>query len=364
MKGILLMDINKSLNYVVRENKRFETLDWFRGGMAVSIVLYHYISWYIKLIDSGSVIGRLGIYAVSSFYILSGLSLAIVYNNKMKSIKNIKSFIIRRILRIFPLLWFATVTYIIIHRIPQYHIAFPTTKDLFLNFTGLYGFVNPRGYILVGGWSIGNELVFYLIFPLIIYMYDRSVSLGNVLLVISVMIEIVFSFHILTPNDTISNQWSIYINPFNQLFLFILGIAIYYNFNKLENRKLINVLGIVSILVFVFYPVSGNQINIVTGYNRFIFSILCCIIILMFWKIKRFPSKVFRNLFSTIGVSTYSIYLLHHNVVLIVKLFMDRVGFSQVYMLIVISIIVTIGFSFCVYRYLEKPFIKLGKRIS
>jgi len=195
-------------------------------------------------------------------------------------------------------------------------------------------------------------------------MYDKKLSLGNAFLVITIIVEIIFSFFILTPNDTLGNQWGIYINPFNQLFLFVLGISIYYNFNKLKNNNLLNILGVLSVLLFVFYPVRGDQINITTGVNRFVFSILCCIVILMVWKTKLSPPKSIKNLLNTIGLSTYSIYLLHSLVILIVKLFMDKIGCSNVYILILVSIISTIIFSVYVYKYLEKPFVKLGKKLT
>jgi peptidoglycan/LPS O-acetylase OafA/YrhL len=50
---------------------RIEALDWLRGLMAVSIMLYHLTIWYIVALDSSSVLGRLGIYGVSVFFVLS-----------------------------------------------------------------------------------------------------------------------------------------------------------------------------------------------------------------------------------------------------------------------------------------------------
>ncbi len=60
---------------------RIESLDWLRGLMAIAIMFYHLTSWHITPLDSSSVLGRLGIYGVSVFFILSGLSMAVVYSN-------------------------------------------------------------------------------------------------------------------------------------------------------------------------------------------------------------------------------------------------------------------------------------------
>ncbi len=84
---------------------RVESLDYLRGLMAISVMLYHYGYYSGILLDSSSLLGKLGIYAVSIFYILSGLSLAIVYKNKITSTSDICNFWIKRICRIAPLFW-------------------------------------------------------------------------------------------------------------------------------------------------------------------------------------------------------------------------------------------------------------------
>lgn len=70
------------------KNNRVESLDYLRGLMALSVVIYHYISWSmstgssVDVIGSQFILGKLGIYAVSIFYILSGVSLAYIYEGK------------------------------------------------------------------------------------------------------------------------------------------------------------------------------------------------------------------------------------------------------------------------------------------
>ena len=85
--------------------KRIESLDYLRGLMALSVMIYHYISWGAGPIGSEHLLGKLGIYAVSMFYILSGLSLGLVYYGRITSASDIGSFMIKRVFRIFPLFW-------------------------------------------------------------------------------------------------------------------------------------------------------------------------------------------------------------------------------------------------------------------
>ena len=49
-----------------------------------AIMVYHYSSWTLHPFKSDSVLGVLGIYGVGIFYILSGLTLFVVYHQKLE----------------------------------------------------------------------------------------------------------------------------------------------------------------------------------------------------------------------------------------------------------------------------------------
>ena len=143
--------------------KRLHNLDYLRGLAAFGILLYHYLSWTIGRFDSESTIGRIGLYGVSIFYILSGLTLFIVYYEKMNFSKNeIIGFIKKRVFRIFPLMWLVVIISILFSQ------KVPNVYDLIMNLTGLFGFINWDKYFAIGLWSIGNELVFYSFFILVL----------------------------------------------------------------------------------------------------------------------------------------------------------------------------------------------------
>lgn len=63
-------------------NHRIDSLDYLRGIMALLIMLYHYYSWIYSGFDSSEFMGRIGVYGVSIFYILSGLTLYVAYKEK------------------------------------------------------------------------------------------------------------------------------------------------------------------------------------------------------------------------------------------------------------------------------------------
>ena len=72
-------------------------------------MVYHYASWSGGQVSTSYLLGRMGIFGVVIFYILSGLTLTHVYGNKLEFTNNgLIIFYTKRALRIFPLLWAAT----------------------------------------------------------------------------------------------------------------------------------------------------------------------------------------------------------------------------------------------------------------
>ena len=63
---------------------RLYNLDYLRGLVTFGIMIYHYLSWTLGKFTADTFMGRVGIYGVSIFYVLSGLTLYYVYYDKMK----------------------------------------------------------------------------------------------------------------------------------------------------------------------------------------------------------------------------------------------------------------------------------------
>jgi peptidoglycan/LPS O-acetylase OafA/YrhL len=217
---------------MIQTNNRLEALDWLRGLMALSILLYHLGSFgYLGgPHDAATALGKLGIYGVSIFFILSGLSMAIGYDRFICDFRSSVAFFVRRLFRIWPLLWLA----IALVAVPAYFNGNPySPAKIAINATTIFGFTFPRAYINMGAWSIGNEVVYYSLTPFLLMVYKKSIRLGNALTFSSVLLGAIFAFRILSPEHTLADQWDTYINPFNNLFLYASGIAIYYNFRNI-----------------------------------------------------------------------------------------------------------------------------------
>lgn len=340
---------------------RVFTLDYLRGIAALLILIYHYFTWQGWVFDGDHFLGRAGYYGVSIFYILSGLTLYYVYNSSFSiEYKAIKRFFVKRILRIFPLLWLVTIMTIILSR------QIPEISKLVLNFSGLFGFFKWDSYIATGAWSIGNELVFYSFFPFLIYLAKQRTLLFWIFGILITIISLHFSI-ILLPDtkDEPSLLWKNYINPLNQLIFFFLGIAIG-KLNQKKERKSnsINLLILsISLFLFAFYPVGAEVESLIMGWQRYIFVISCVGIVYAFYNFKVDELHFYHKPLLLLGEVSYGLYLFHP---LVFAFFNTcRIKFSiQInnYLFAFICAFLSFALSYLSYVYFEKMVMKRGQK--
>ena len=336
---------------------RIQNLDYFRGVAATSIMMYHFLTWSYGHFDAGDFWGKVGIYGVSVFYILSGLTMCVVYQDKItKDLKTILDFFLKRIVRIFPLLWLATLLTIFIS--PK-----KFGLDIILaNFTGLFGFIKPEAYICNGAWSIGNELVFYVFFPLFILSFKFLKPLFYLIIGLSILALLYFALYKLDHTQTLSQQWKTYVNPFNQIHLFMGGYLIGILFkNTHVNKWGCRTLLILGLSLFYFYPIDGDQINIVSGMERLLFTLICLLITFSIYKDDYKLTGVFKKFMLFLGEASYSIYLLHQIVFSIVNGANTHYLHVNQVLTIIASVIGTFILGYFVYFYFEKPSMEKGR---
>lgn len=169
--------------------KRLEPLDWLRGLLALSIMIYHLISWKYYPPGADELLGRLGIYGVSMFFVLSGLTTAAVSFNFTQNARTAARFFVRRVFKIWPLLWLAVVAVTLGGGAFKGEVV--NWPLVLLNLTTLFGFVNPGGYINTGVWSIGNEMVSYALTPTLLAIYYRNLILDNATVMLTIIYPVV-----------------------------------------------------------------------------------------------------------------------------------------------------------------------------
>ena len=343
-------------------NKDLLGLHYLRGICAVGVMIFHYTGSAFGRYRAEDFFGKFGVYAVSIFYILSGITLFHVYfYNWDNSKRSIGQFYLKRILRIFPLLWISSILVILIQQLR------PPLSDSLLYFSGLFSFLKWDFSINPVAWSIGNELFFYSLFPLVVWITRKSRWWLAIYVLIFAAVYLYFAFWRSSPALSLPEQWRVYTNPLNQYFLFLSGfvIALLSGRMHIGNRSGFALLGIL-IAVFAVMPFRGDPGTIITGYPRVLFTVISIGICALALQLKLRGSGPLHRIFYRLGNLSYAVYMLHPVVWMFFDDFYDPIVAGSglelsITMRICISIGTTSVLSALSYRYLEMPFMGLAK---
>lgn len=158
--------------------QRNQSLDLLRGVAILLVVLVHCqedakgivpgLSWFAREY------GELG---VQLFFIVSGYTMMLTFGDRL-DLAATRSFYLRRIFRIAPLFWIAIVFYLLVTKGQGTRNFAPDgvgVSEVLLTFFFLHwSSVTAYNSVVPGGWSIAVEMQFYLLFPLLIYLFRRS----------------------------------------------------------------------------------------------------------------------------------------------------------------------------------------------
>lgn len=132
------------------------------SGVGVSSDVFH---------QPGHLMGHLG---VITFFVLSGLIMVRQSSDLFGSSRGALRFAYRRIVRIVPMYWIATLMRVAIP-LPGSHR--PGAKQLFLSLCFLPNFYSPLQRlepVLPQGWTLNYEMAFYFLFFLAIFLVKRN----------------------------------------------------------------------------------------------------------------------------------------------------------------------------------------------
>jgi exopolysaccharide production protein ExoZ len=209
-------------------------------------------------------------------------------------------------MRLAPLFYLASFLTIVLFR------QVPDASTLFTNLTGLFSVYKWEQVIVYGGWALGNELVFYTAFPMLLWIFRHSIPIYISVLGLLFLLYSYFAFIRLDDTKLFINQWSTYTNPLNQLFLFAAGNVISILFKDTKISVTYSICLIVwGFITFCGFPVSGDRIQVVTGVPRLLFTLACILIITGIYNWNFQLPKTLHKGFMSVARSSYSIFLLH-----------------------------------------------------
>lgn len=347
-----------------------KSLEGLRGIAALFVALYH-----LKIgNDYFSIIGN-GYLFVDLFFVLSGFVICSAYSGRMHSATELRPFFIRRFGRLFPLLIFSTVVFIlgsngivfakklavslgygnVLNNPGTLEYLIPSVSELLatLTFTHSLGIFNDL-ILNTPTWSISTEFYTYLLFALICLLFrDRSrVIVFTVLSLVGLIVSVWASVNIhncLVKKGCLSLTYDF---GFTRcMYSFFLGTLVY--FTRRWVRVDHGALQVTSLFgMYVLFTVIDH-----VPVAAFVFPISFAILVLSLSYDTGSLSVILNaKPFQVLGARSYSIYLLHMPLVLIFENITKRVDGILSNALILLAYIGTLvvisGWS---YRFIESP---------
>ena len=292
-------------------SKKISSIELLRFLAALAVVFYHYNTVFNYQNTSLTTtlpfnlflttFYKYGNYGVEVFFIISGFVFSHMYLGEKKKI-SAKAFFIKRFARLYPLhlatlIIFLFFVFLDFDFFQVYFNKNGVYTDLYhfilqLFFISYWGFEEGFSYN-APSWSISLEIGIYIFFFLAINHLNKfRVKLSLIVMILC------FTFYKLANINFIFDEY---------LLLFFMGITIYQIQKKISFKLLVVVAFSCLIISFV-----GN-------FKSFLFCPSLMILVLSFENY--IQKKPIKNYFLKLGSISYSLYLIHYPLMLILMLF-------------------------------------------
>lgn len=301
----------------------------------------------------------MAVYNVCGFFVISGFSIYYIYGQKdfKKGTVSLK-FFYNRFLRIAPIFWIVCLVMIVIHSFDRTVIDSSYVLRAVLHLTFLFGFHNSEVHsLVVGGWSIGIEGVFYFFFPAVIILINRSIINFIWIGVASLISWQTHVWFIFDPNIPYVGQWFNYAQPFYHAIFFVMGMVLgecYRRWPKAINfNSAIAGVLIAYLILFIFGMEFLGKIHMIYGWHGTLFGLLAVLIVglVAFINVQNvFLIKICEFL----GGISYPLYLMHWFVYKALFFVLDYNWITSIFGMGLAILCANLA-----HQYFEKPIMKL-----
>lgn len=298
-----------------------------------------------------------GYLGVDIFFIISGYLVTSIYLAK----KNYPfvDFIKKRIIRLIPSILGTIILCILL----SFFIFLPSDLSHFWNSVISSVFLVPNFYFLINGgyfgginelkpllhfWSLGIEIQFYIVYPLIL-VFIKNQFKKNFLILIFIIFFISFVLNFFFINH---DKINFFMLP-TRMWQFCLGSAIFFlpknNFNKKYNN-FFNILFTILVIFIVFL-----DFNLTSLLLKFIISIYISLILFFGANTSGHNFFLDNPFLNFLGKISYSLYLIHWPILVFFKYYLIREISNQESFLLMLFVVLC---SFFFWKYVENLFHK------
>lgn len=342
---------------------RLPCLDALRGGMALAVACYHFAVWTHVFKPGGraaSTVAAFGIYSVQGFFVISGLCFFYAYRNARFDAAMTRSFYLKRFFRIAPLFYFVLALDLSLGQAIWPH---RTAGRLLENLTLSFGLFHPNHSMVLGGWSIGIECLFYAAFPALLWLSRRRFGLA---LACALSLGLAWALDARISASPEAARFNAYVQVFNHAFLFLLGglvAALRTLEGRVRIRAALALLGVALGLHAVSreLPSIYDHFDLMHGSARLMGVALCLVLV----AVCAFANDTQRAWFwplRALGELSYAVYLLHPIAWLAVRtlnLPPERAPLS-----FALGLTLTLCLAALVHLTLERPLLALGRKLA
>jgi len=344
-------------------------------GIAALMVLFYHAMAMPQTLDVGalSFVGTFGL-GVTLFFILSGFSLSLSNYDKIDEANWLRGYSIKRMARILPV-WWAFVTLTLVYHYFKYGVLHSPAEMLY-NYTVTYSLVPGRHESFVwAGWTIGVEMMFYAIFPLLIVTIRDNIKGWLFLTLAFLGISVAMRAY---ANGAIPNSYMDISFP-RRGFIFILGCLLYFITRRANKQGWSNIwgwncgaLGLISLMYWALavigkMPLSGD-------WSHFATALWVGFLTVFFYINPKIGDRHWFNIYNPftrfLGDKSYTIYLAHPIMVEETRRFYPSIKNTVkhtelsfiVYCLLVMAL--TFIVATLISRYIEAPLYKRGRALA
>jgi len=308
---------------------RHHALDLLRGLAAIGIATYHYVTSLDVEVQS---LGTFGVYV---FFVLSGSTMMLVYGEQFsRAIRagDLKTFYWNRVSRIMPLLAAASLLSFLLV-VPSLGLTRHLGASALYSFmtgTSLFALHLP-GYLsnTIGAWSLGIEMLFYLLFPIICLLTSRAGfwQLAGIAIVLVVAQQIVIGLMHHWVEEDFRRFWHYYTTALIFAPFFIFGMAIVRS--RLQRRLDFLLLSILSLAVIAGFSLIV-RVEIFKTHWAYLVLTAISVAAVFFAYNGRVP-EVLVGPSAFLGHASYSLYLTHPFTLRLSEALSDAFGYGPVF---------------------------------